>query len=410
MNGPFKAFKIIDDVYWVGAIDWKIRNFHGYLTSRGTTYNAYLVLADRITLIDTVKAPFKDEMMSRISSVIDPEKIEIIISNHSEMDHSGSLMETIKAVKPAEVCASKMGVRALSSHFDTGDRIKSVNNSQELSLGNMNVTFLETRMLHWPDSMVSYLREKKLLFSQDIFGMHLATYERFDNQLDFSLLKAEATKYYANIILPFSPIVKKQLAELKKMNLDLDMVAPDHGPIWTSHFGDVLHLYSIWADQKPTDKAVIVYDTMWNSTELMARAIAEGLSANGARVKVMPLQVSHRSDVATEILEAGALIVGAPTINNQIFPSLGDVLTYLKGLKRQNLIGGVFGSYGWGGQSTGILKSWLEEMNVEIVTDEVRINYVPGPDDLERCYRMGAEIAGKLTGIKTPAWIGGGEQ
>ncbi len=397
MKGPFKAKKIVDDIYWVGAIDWGIRNFHGYETSRGTTYNAYLVMADKITLVDTVKAPFRDEFLSRVASVIDPEKIDIIISNHSEMDHSGNLMEAINLIKPEKVYLSANGEKAIRKHFHTDTELQVVKDGERISLGNMHVQFMETRMLHWPDSMFSYIEEKKLLFSQDAFGMHLASYERFDDQLDISLLEWEAAKYYANILLPFSMMVKNLIKKVDASGLEFDIVAPDHGPVWRKDFSKIYNWYSKWANQEATDKAVVVYDTMWHSTEVMARAIAEGLSDSGAKVKVLPLQGSHRSDVATEVLEAGALLVGAPTMNNNMFPSLGDVMTYLKGLKPLNLIGAAFGSYGWGGQSVGQLEEFLKEMKVELAVPGLKIQYVPDNKELEECYKLGRIVGGKLT-------------
>jgi len=396
MAGPFKAVKVSDDVYWVGAVDWGLRDFHGYLTSRGTTYNAYLVLAERVALIDTVKAPFKNEMLARIASVIPPEKITYIISNHSEMDHSGCLPEVMEAVKPEKVFASTMGARALSEHFDIKREIVSVKDGETLSLGNMNLTFIETRMVHWPDSMFTYLAERSLLFSQDGFGMHLASSERFADEIDQTLLELEAARYYANILLPLSPLVAEVLEKVRKLNLDIKMIAPDHGPIWRKDLEKIVGLYSRWSAPKPAMKAVIAYDTMWQSTAMMARAIEEGLRAGGATVKVMPLRQSPRSDVAAEMLDAGALVVGSPTINRNIFPTVADVLTYLKGLKPRNLVGAAFGSYGWSGEAVKEVEEVLKAMKVDLVGEGLRVKYVPEADDLARCYRLGSLLAKSL--------------
>ncbi|MEA3471171.1 MAG: FprA family A-type flavoprotein, partial [Thermodesulfobacteriota bacterium] len=338
MAGVYKAIKISDNVYWVGAIDWGIRDFHGYTTKRGSTYNAYLILADKVTLIDTVRAPFKNEMLSRVSSVIDPGKIEYIVSNHSEMDHTGSLKAVISEIGPEKVFASTMGTKALKEHFGL-DGIIPLKSGEILSLGNMELSFLETRMLHWPDSMFSYLKEEKLLFSQDAFGMHLATDERFADEIKEDILDYEAATYFANILLPYSPLILKLLDDVEKSGLDIDIIAPDHGPVWRKDLEWTLNRYKKWAEQKPTEEAVIIYDTMWHSTEMMARAIEEGLVAGGARVKIMSMGSSHRSDVAYEVFDAGALVAGSPTLNNNIFPTMADVLTYLKGLRPVNLIG-----------------------------------------------------------------------
>jgi flavorubredoxin len=394
--GPFNAVKIAPTVYWVGAIDWGLRDFHGYATSRGSSYNAYLILADKITLVDTVKAPFKNELLARISSVIDPGRIDYIISNHAEMDHSGCLPEIIERVNPEKVFASRMGRKALNQHFDLGDRVSEVPDGEQLSLGNRMLTFLETRMLHWPDSMVSFLDEDGILFSQDGFGMHLAMGELFADKNDLHVLEHETAKYYANILLPFSTQTLKVLEKIKESGWQISMIAPDHGPIWRKDLDTVLGWYETWAAQKPTKKAVIVYDTMWNSTGRMANALADGLMSDGAVPKIMPLAGSHRSDVATETLDAGALIVGTPTINNNMFPSVADILTYLKGLKPRNLIGAAFGSYGWSGEATGQVEAVLKEMKVEIVHDAVRVNYVPTAEDLENCQKLGGLIAARL--------------
>ncbi|MEN6305744.1 MAG: FprA family A-type flavoprotein [Armatimonadia bacterium] len=396
MSVDTKAIRVTDDIYWVGAIDWALRDFHGYQTSRGTTYNAFLVMADKVTLIDTVKQPFCAEMLARISSVIDPAKIDYIVSNHSEMDHSGCLPQAIAAIQPEKVIASTVGAKTLSRHFQLDQEITPVKDGETLSLGNLNLAFVETKMLHWPDSMFSYLPERQLLFAQDAFGMHLATSERFDDEVDDWVLEFEAAKYYANILTPFSPLVLKLLERVGGMNLDIKTIAPDHGPIWRKDLGRILGLYEKWATMAPSRKAVVVYDTMWKSTAAMARAYGEGLLEGGACVRLMPLGASHRSDVATELLDAGALLVGSPTMNNTIFPTVADVLTYLKGLKRQNLIGTCFGSYGWSGEATKQIAQTLEEMKVDIVTEPVRAQYVPDESDLAKCYEAGKLIAEKL--------------
>ena len=399
MLTSFGAVKISEHVHWVGAVDWEIRDFHGYATDRGTTYNAYLVLADKITLIDSVKAPFRDELLARIASVVDPSDISIIVSNHAEMDHSGCLPDVVDLIQPEQVFASKMGVKALQSHFHGRFDVTPVEDGGTLSLGDVELQFLETPMLHWPDSMFTYLPADEVLFSQDAFGMHLASTERFDDGVDEGALYDEAARYYANILMSYSPMVKKLLARVKELNLPLKLVAPDHGPIWRSKFGMAVENYERWSEQKPTLKAVVVYDTMWGSTAKMARAIADGLAAGGARPSLIPLQGSNRSDAAAELLEAGALLVGTPTINNNMFPSLGDVLLYLKGLRPRNLIGAAFGSYGWSGEGVAQINAMLEEMKVELVSDGLRVQYVPDEKDLNQCRELGKSVAARLVEI-----------
>ncbi|MFH1502800.1 MAG: flavodoxin domain-containing protein [Candidatus Eisenbacteria bacterium] len=398
MSQPFEAIHVTDRVYWVGAIDWAIRDFHGYSTDRGTTYNAYLILADKITLVDTVKAPFIEQLMSRIRSVVDPRDIDIIISNHSEMDHSGSLPTVIDAVKPSRIVASKMGVKALAQHFGRSD-VDEVSDGESLSLGDANVTFYETRMLHWPDSMFTYLHEDELLFSQDAFGMHLASCEMLTDELDKSVLDWEAAKYYANILMPYSPIVTKLLDRLDELALPLKVVAPDHGPMWRSDIDRIIEKYRVWAEMRPNLKVVIVYDTMWGSTAMMAHSIADGVRSAGGCPRVLPLGSADRSQVAAEVLEAGALLVGTPTINNQMFPRLADTLSYLKGLKPRNLIGTAFGSHGWSGEGALHVHEILGDMGVELLTDAKGIltsQYVPDDDALRRCHELGEDVARRL--------------
>ena len=398
MARPFEAIRLTERVYWVGAVDWSLRDFHGYSTNRGTTYNAYLVLADRVALIDTVKAPFRDELLTRISSVIDPADIAVIVSNHSEMDHSGSLPDVVDRVKPDEVVASTMGVEALRSHFGGDLAVRPVKDGDVLDLGDASLSFIETRMLHWPDSMFSYLPLEELLFSQDAFGMHLASREMFADMLDAEILQQEASKYYANILLPYSSIVTELLARVRELGLAIRTVAPDHGPIWRRDISTVLGWYERWAGQAPTTKVVVVYDTMWGSTAALARAAAEGVELGGGHPRVLPARATHRSDVATEILDAGGLLVGSPTINNGIFPSLADVLSYLRGLKPKNLVGAAFGSYGWSGEAVGQVEAYLREMGVELVGTGVKVRYVPVDDDLNRCRELGRLTAEKLVG------------
>ncbi|MGA2526166.1 MAG: FprA family A-type flavoprotein [Smithellaceae bacterium] len=396
MKNIYSAIKVTDHVYWVGAIDWTIRDFHGYTTPHGSTYNAYLVIADEITLIDTVRAPFKDEMLSRIKSVVDPSKIKYIISNHSEMDHSGCLPEIIDIIKPKKVFASTIGVKTLKELFHDQHEIIPVKDGETLSLGNMGLIFMETRMIHWPDSMFTYLTKDQLLFSQDAFGMHLATLERFDDEIPVATLEFEAATYYANIVLPYSPIVLKVLDKVAASGWKIKVIAPDHGPVWRKNIGRIIELYKKWASQKSAAKTVVVYATMWHSTEKMASAISESLAQAGVKVKLLSMNETHRSEVVYEVLDAGALIVGSSTLNNNILPQMADVMTYLKGLKPANLIGAAFGSYGWSGESVKDLETILKEMKVEIAAPSISAKNVPDSDALEKCHELGKTVAAQL--------------
>jgi len=396
MSGPFKAIQISDHVHWVGAIDWNVRDFHGYMTKRGSTYNAYLVMADKITLMDTVKAPFREEMVARIASVVDPADIQYIISNHSEMDHSGCLAEMIGRAKPEKVFTSVMGAKTLKEILHSDQAMTPLKDGDSLSLGNMTLSFMETRMLHWPDSMFSYLVEEQLLFAQDAFGMHLASSQRFDDEVDPAILHYEAATYFANILTPYAALVTKLLAKVAAAGLKLRTIAPDHGPVWRRDIPGILSRYADWAERKPSRKAVVVYGTMWHSTEKMALAITEGLLTGGINVRLMSMDECHRSDVAFEVLDAAALVAGSSTLNNNLLPGMADILTYLKGLKPRNLMGAAFGSHGWSGEAPRQIQEMLAEFKVDLLADPVQTRHVPDQSVLAQCYDLGRMIAEKI--------------
>ena len=306
-----KPVEVAPGIFWVGAIDWNIRDFHGYATYQGTTYNAFLIMDEKVTLLDTVKKEKTYEMLERIRQIIDPKKIDVVISQHTEMDHSGGmprLMHIIGRDKP--VYCSKVGFRNLKNHFTDELNYKPVENGETISLGKRSLTFLETRMLHWPDSMFAYCPEDRILFSSDAFGQHYAGQERFDDEIGAGVIMPHAQKYYANILLPFSPLVLKLVESVQEMGIEIDMICPDHGIIWRQDPMLIIQKYVDWAKQAPTRKAVVVYDTMWHSTETMADAVADSLTAEGVQIKLMHLRSCHRSDVITEVHGAGAVVVG----------------------------------------------------------------------------------------------------
>ena len=391
-----KALQISEKAYWVGAIDWNIRDFHGYSTNRGTTYNAYLILSEKPVLIDTVKKEFYPEMLARIKSVMNPQDIDIIVSNHAEMDHSGALCQAVEDIKPSVVYASEMGVKNLQAQLHPAFAIQPVKTGSKIDIGGDVLSFIEARMLHWPDSMLAYLEKEKILFTNDVFGMHYATSKLFDDENDEKIWLKEARKYYANIVLPYSDIVTRFLNQVSQMGLNPAMIAPDHGFIWRKDPAKIIKLYATFAAQQPTNKAVIVYDTMWGSTEKMACAIADGLRQGGTKVQQLSMHACHRSDVMTELLDAGALLIGSPVLNSQIFPAMADVLCYLKGLKKKHLIGAAFGSYGWNGAPVDSLTKMLEEMNVEVVSSAVKSAFVPTEEVLYQCENLGLLVSTKL--------------
>ena len=313
------------------------------------------------------------------------------------MDHSGALLETVAETQPAEIYASAMGVKNLQAQLHPSFEIKAVKTGDKISLGSDTLSFVEARMLHWPDSMLAYLVKEDVLFTNDVFGMHLATSKLFDDENDEHIWLEEARKYYANIILPYSDIVTRFLAQVQQMGLNPKMIAPDHGFIWRKNPSKIIELYAQMAAQKPTNKAVIVYDTMWGSTEKMAQSIADGLRQNGTNVQLMSMHANHRSDVITELLDAGAILVGTPVLNSQMYPAMADVLCYLKGLKKKNLIGAAFGSYGWNPGPVNALADWLKAANIEQVAPVISAKFTPTPEILEACRQLGLSVAQKIT-------------
>ena len=409
MTEPHTAIPVGGRVYWVDAIDWPLRNFHGFTTERGSTYNAFLVVADKVTLVDTVKAPFAGEMFARIASVVPPGSIDYVISNHAEMDHSGALPIVMQRVQPEKVFASAKGVDSLAAHGLTNGGVTAVSDGETLDLGGAKFSFHETRMLHWPDSMVTFLEDDGILFSQDAFGCHLASTERFADELDLSVLEHETAAYFANILMPYAGLIDGCLKKLAGLIPYTRVIAPDHGPIYRRDIRWILDRYASYAAQKPARKAVVVYDTMWDSTAKMAEAVVDGLRAGGCPSEVFNMQSAHRSGVATALLKAGALIVGSPTMNGTVFPSMADLMTYLRGLRPRNLVGASFGSYGWSGEAPAQLEETLAAMGVEIAAERVRANYVPTRDDLSNCRRMGEIIARRLDEVCAGEEAGAGK-
>ena len=402
MNEFLKAVKLSDKVYWVGAVDWNVRSFHGYSTPRGTTYNAFLILDEKITLIDTVKAPFVDHLVSRIKSVCDIEDIDYIVSNHAELDHSGSLPQMIELCKPEKVFASPMGVRALNMHFDINFELTSVKTGDAIALGSDSLRFVETKMIHWPDSMFSYLENEQILFSQDAFGCHLASSHTYADECPQSELLWEMEKYFANILMLYGPQIAKLIDAMGDVDLPLDkikMICPDHGPIWRENLEFVVGKFREWSDLPIYPRAVVIYDTMWGATEKMALSVCEGIRDGG--IEVMPISLQHhdRSFIATQVLLSGAVVFGSSTLNNNMLPTMADILCYLKGLRPKNRIGASFGSFGWSGEAVKQMNQQLEEAGIKLISEGVRKKYCPDLKSGEDCYNLGQVIAEKLKEI-----------
>ncbi len=395
-----KPFAIKDDIFWVGAVDHTSRDFHGYSRSpQGTTYNCYLARDEKNTLFDTVKAEFTETMLCRIAQVMDPCKIDYIVVNHVELDHSGALPQMVAACKPEKIFCSPLGLKAMEGHFDTsGWPLEVVKTGDTLSLGKRSVQFLEARMLHWPDSMFSYIPEEKLLICNDAFGQNIACSERYADEVDRPMLEHALKEYYHNIVQPYAPQVRKVIAQAREAKLDIDMIAPDHGLIFRNkedaHY--VMERYLEYARQPWKKRAVIVYDTMWHSTEKMAAAIGEGLLSVGVPFRLMHLKANHHSAVMTELADCGLVVVGSPTHNNGVLPGVANILTYMKGLRPQNKMGAAFGSFGWSGEGAQLIHEWLEKMGMELPVEPLKCKFVPKHDTFEKCFAMGQELGKAL--------------
>ncbi|MCD4650909.1 MAG: FprA family A-type flavoprotein [Candidatus Cloacimonetes bacterium] len=375
-----KPVEMKDGVWWVGGIDWDLRNFHGYLTQRGTTYNSFLIMDEKIVLIDNVKHYLFEEMIERISHIINPAKIDYIVQNHVEMDHSGSLPEMKKIVPNATIITSPKGAEGLEKHYHSDWDYKVVKSGDTLNIGTRNLAFLLTPMVHWPDNMVTYCPDEKILFSNDAFGQHIASSERFDDEYPFNLIMEEARKYYANIVLPYAGPVNKALTAAAE--LDIEMIAPSHGILWRKHIPELMAKYHKWAANIAEEKAIIIYDTMWKSTEKMAYAIKSGFDEKGIPVKMCNLQANHISDIMTDLIDTKYICIGSSTLNNNILPTVAAFLTYMMGLAPKGRIGMAFGSYGWGGQSVGQIEVALTNCGFDLMKQH-RLQYVPTKEQLQ---------------------------
>ena len=385
--------ELMNDIYFVGYVDFEVRNFHGYSTHRGSSYNAYIVKSgEKTVLIDTVKRPYFDYLLNNIKEVCDLSEIDYLITNHVEMDHSGSLPLILDYLPNAELIASERGVDVLKAHFhgeigdDVFDKIRGVKEGDTLDIGNgKKFTFVPIPMIHWPDSMVSFMTDengKNVLFSSDAFGQHIATSKRWDDENDLCEVMQEAEKYYANILLHLSGLIAKVLPKVGA--LPIDIVCTAHGVCWRSHIAEIVEKYTRWCKGDIDEKSVvIIYDTMWGSTEKIAKALAKEISHRGIPVKRFKLTTADYSDVITEAMKAKAIIIGSPTLNNGLFPTVAEYLSYQKGLKPMNKVGLAFGSYGWSGQAAQEIANIMKETKIDVLDELIKIKFVPKPEDLD---------------------------
>lgn len=390
-----KAIPIAKDIWWVGAIDWNAKHFHGhtFTTKRGTTYNAYLIIDEKITLIDTAYAPFTEEMFERIKTVVPVEKIDTIIANHVEPDHSGALPALLKLCPKAKVYGTARCGQGLYRYYHQKIDFQEVKTGDRLGLGKRTLQFIEIPMIHWPDSMMTYLVEDQILFSNDAFGQHYATSQRFDDEVPQEALMEETAKYYANILWPFSHLIAQRLEEIEKMKIPIKMIATAHGLSWRKDPAKIIAAYKRWSSNATEPKIVVVYETMWGSTAKMAEKIVEGIADAGVPYELFDIAESDRTEAITEMFGAKGYIVGSSNHDSGILPNMTAFMEFLKGLHPKNRIGCAFGSYGWSGVAIQSLQSTLAASGVEIVQPALSVQYAPDETQLKQCYEYGKKFA-----------------
>lgn len=392
--------KLTDKVSWVGKTDWELMKFHGdeYSTHRGSSYNSYLIRDQKNVLIDTVWQPYDKEFIARLKQEIDLKKIDYIILNHSEIDHSGALPELMRELPDTPIYCTANGVKIIKGHYHQDWNFVTVKTGDSLDLGESKLVFVEAPMLHWPDSMMTYMTGENILFSNDAFGQHYATESLYNDAVDEAELFAEALKYYANILTPFSPLVMKKIKEVLALNLPVDMICTSHGVIWKDNPVQIIENYLKWADNYQENQVTLVYDTMWNSTRKMAEAIAEGIrqTDSSITVKLMNAAKEDKNDIITEVFRSKAILTGSSTINNGLLFSMGGILEMMKGLKFKNKKAAAFGSYGWSGESVKQLTKFLGEGGFEIVNDGLRLLWVPDEEGITSCVEYGRQFAKAL--------------
>jgi len=381
-------------VYWVRVVDWALRQFHGHelSTHRGSSYNSYLIIDEKVVLVDTVWGPFQNELIDNISEIIDPARIDIVVANHAETDHSGSLPAVMRHTPNATLIVSERGKDSIEGHYHQAWSFKQVKTGDKVNIGKNDLVFVEAPMLHWPDSMFTYLTGKNILMPNDAFGQHYAAAFRFNDLVNKEELYEEAIKYYANILTPFSPLVLKKIDEVLALKLPVEIIAPSHGIIWRDDPLQIVKKYQEWASQKPEKSAVIIYDTMWEGTRCMAEAIGQGIAAEGIPYKLYHAGISDRNDVITEVFKTKAVLVGSPTFNQGVLPTLRPVLEDLRGLKFQNKIGAAFCSYGWSGEALGIIEEHLNNCKIPVVAEGVKAKGQPAEEDLNKCKELGQKV------------------
>jgi len=396
------AYKISDKVTWVGKIDWELNKFHGneYSTHRGSSYNAYLIRDKKTVLIDTIWKSFAKEFVENLKREIDLKEIDYIIMNHSEIDHSGALSELMKEIPDTPIYCTKNGVKVIKGHHHKDWNFVEVKTGDVLDIGESKLTFIEARMLHWPDSMFTYMSGENILFSNDAFGQHFASEMLFNDLVDTAELYQEAMKYYANILTPFSTFVTKKIEEIVKMNLPINMICTSHGIICRDNPLQIVSKYMEWANDYQENQITLVYDTMWDSTKRMADAIIEGIKSvdHQAVVKAYNVSKFDKNDILVEVFKSKAFLVGSPVINRGISYGVAGILEMIKGLGFKNKKAAAFGSYGWSGENLKTINDELNEAGIAVVDEGIKIMWAPDEEALQSCREFGRKFAKIVSG------------
>jgi len=392
------SFKIKNNVYWVGKTDWELRKFHGneYSTNRGSTYNSYLIKEEKIVLIDTVWKPFSKEFVENLSKEVDLNKIDYVIANHAEIDHSGALPELMEKIPETPIYCTANGIKSIKGHYHKDWNFQVVKTGDTLDIGNgKQLIFVEMRMLHWPDSMACYLTGDNILFSNDAFGQHYATEYMYNDLVDQEELYAECIKYYANILTPFSAFVDKKIKEVLDLKIPIDIIATSHGVIWRDNPTQIVEKYLTWANDYQENQITILYDTMWDGTKRMAEAITKGIREidKKVNVKLYNIAKTDKNDLITEIFKSRIILVGSPTIGGGILSGVAEILEMIKGMRFKNKKAASFGCYGWSGESIKVIKEHLEKSGFSVINDGIRAMWNPDDESIEKCVEFGKEIA-----------------
>lgn len=394
---------IKNNVFWVGKIDWEIKKFHGneYSIHKGTSYNSYLIKEDKVALIDTVWSPFAKEFVDNIASEIDLKRIDYVIANHAESDHSGALPELMKYIPETPIYCTKNGIKSLKGHYHKDWNFHPIKTGERLSLGNKELVFIEASMLHWPDTMFCYLTGDNILFSNDAFGQHYATEHIFNDLVDQPELFGEAIKYYANILTPFSNFVRKKIEEFKSLNLPLDIICPSHGVIWRDNPLQIVEKYMEWANDYQENQITIIYDTMWNGTRILAENIAKGIKLEDEKVtvKLHNSSKSDKNDIITDIFRSKGIILGSPTINKGILTSIAGLLEEIKGLSFKNKKAVSFGCYGWSGESIKIINENLKQAGFDVLDEGLKVLWNPDSESVEKSIEYGKQFVNKFNSL-----------